>query len=247
MTGSWSRTAAWSRTASWLRTAVDRALITRVPRDHTEPDSAFRRRRAVAAVTLVVGAVLLAVSLRVRPGDALFYLVTALLAATWLTGGLLSGPLHFGYIETRSGPRRPVLSPLIVGLVLAAVFVLGAFAVREIPPLRDYVDDVLAHAAYGNLAAVTAVTVASGIAEEVFFRGGLYSAIGRRWPVLISTVVYAAATLATGNPMLVFAAALVGVVAGLQRRASGGILAPMVTHVTWSLLMLYALPPLFPA
>jgi membrane protease YdiL (CAAX protease family) len=83
------------------------------------------------------------------------------------------------------------------------------------------------------------------VAEEVFFRGGLFAAIGRRHPVVISTVVYAAATLATRNPMLVFAAATLGVVLALQRRATGGILAPIVTHVTWSAMMLFLLPPLF--
>jgi hypothetical protein len=45
--------------------------------------------------------------------------------------------------------------------------------------------------------------------------------------------------------MMVFAAAVLGVVLGLQRRASGGVLAPMIAHVTWSLPMLYLLPVLF--
>ena len=45
--------------------------------------------------------------------------------------------------------------------------------------------------------------------------------------------------------MLVFAAFTLGLVLALQRRASGGILAPIITHVTWSLLMLFLLPPLF--
>jgi uncharacterized protein len=63
--------------------------------------------------------------------------------------------------------------------------------------------------------------------------------------VLASTGIYAVVTVATGNPMLVFAALTLGLVLGLQRRASGGILAPMLTHVTWSVIMLLALPPLF--
>jgi uncharacterized protein len=45
--------------------------------------------------------------------------------------------------------------------------------------------------------------------------------------------------------MLAFAAILVGLVCGLQRRASGGVLAPIITHVTWSLSMLLVLPLLF--
>jgi len=32
---------------------------------------------------------------------------------------------------------------------------------------------------------------------------------------------------------------------GLERRASGGILAPILTHITWSLSMLFLLPLLF--
>jgi membrane protease YdiL (CAAX protease family) len=44
--------------------------------------------------------------------------------------------------------------------------------------------------------------------------------------------------------MLVFAAAVLGVLVGLQRRVSGGVLAPMLTHTTWSMGMLFILPPL---
>ena len=42
--------------------------------------------------------------------------------------------------------------------------------------------------------------------------------------MLISTVIYALATVAGGNPVLVFAAAVLGAVVGLQRRAGGGVL-----------------------
>jgi membrane protease YdiL (CAAX protease family) len=38
-----------------------------------------------------------------------------------------------------------------------------------------------------------------------------------------------------------------GFLFGLQRRASGGILASMVTHLTWSTVMLLALPPIIGA
>jgi membrane protease YdiL (CAAX protease family) len=45
--------------------------------------------------------------------------------------------------------------------------------------------------------------------------------------------------------MLAFAAVVLGVVVGLERRASGGVLAPILTHCAWSLTMLFALPALF--
>ena len=231
----------------WVRRTrglVGPSLIDRVERDHDQTDQQFRHRRIVVAVTLVIGAVLLAVSLSVRPGDAVFYLLTGLVAATWVAGALLSGPLHLGWTTFRGRLRRPIITPIVTGLVIGGVFVTGALIVREVPALRDSVNSVLAHARYGSLIPILAVTLLNGVAEEVFFRGALFAAIGRRHAVTISTVVYAAATLATANAMLVFAAFLLGLVLALQRRASGGILAPILTHITWSTVMLFALPAL---
>jgi membrane protease YdiL (CAAX protease family) len=235
MTGAWRE-----RT----RRLLAPALIDRVERDHAETDRAFRRRRLVVAATLLLGAVLLGVSLSIRPGDAAFYPLTAGVAATWVIGAMLSGPLHLGWTPFRGRLRRPIVTPIVTGLVIGGVFVAGSLVVREIPALREQVNSVLAHARYGSIGLITAVTLVNGVAEEVFFRGALYAAIGRRGAVPISTVVYAGATLATANAMLVFAALLLGFVLALQRRASGGILAPILTHVTWSTIMLFALPAL---
>ncbi|GLY17779.1 CAAX protease family protein [Kineosporia sp. NBRC 101677] len=223
------------------------SLIERVPRDHREPDAHFRRRRIVTALTLVLGAALLGISLAVEPGDPVFYPLTLSVALVWTVGGLASGPLHLGWIPHRGALRRPLINGIVLGLVAGAIFVAGALVVREIPPLRDFVAHVLAHEREGALLLIVAVALLNGLAEEVFFRGALFAAIGRQHPVLISTVIYALATIATRNPMLVFAAFLLGAVLGLERRASGGILAPMATHATWSLIMLVTLPPLFAA
>ncbi len=220
-------------------------LIDKVERDHRQPDSEFRRRRIVVGVVLAVGATLLGISLSVRPGNPAFYPLTLTLAATWMAGSFASGPLHLGWIPFRNGLRRPIIEPILLGLAIAGVFVVGALVVRQIGPLRDFTEHVLAHARYGSLPLVALITVLNGIAEETFFRGALYAAIGIRHPVAISTVIYGIVTTATGNPMLVFAAFTLGVIFGLQRRASGGVLAPILTHITWSMVMLFALPPLF--
>lgn len=231
--------------SSRLAVLLRPALVDKVPRDHREPDSAFRRRRLVVVLVLATGALMLGLSLSVRPADPAFYPLTTGLAAVWLLGGLGSGRLHLGRISFRGQLRRPVLTPIALGLAAAGVFVLGALVVREIEPLRAFTENVLAHARYGSLPLVALVTVLNGIAEETFFRGALYAALGERRPVLASTAIYAVVTVASGNPMLVFAAATLGLVLGLQRRASGGILAPMLTHVTWSTAMVLVLPPLF--
>lgn len=225
---------------AWLR----RALWDVVPRDHRESPDALRRRRIVTVVVLLVGAAVLGVSLRIEPGSPWFYPATLALAAVWTVGALASGPLHLGRIERRAVHVRPLLSPVAVGLGLAAVFVLGGLVVRNVGTLDRLVASVLDHAAEGSLALVVLVTVVNGLAEELFFRGAAYAAISRH-PVAWTTAAYGVVTLATGNMMLTFAALLLGVVVGLERRASGGILAPALTHVTWSVTVLLALPLVF--
>jgi membrane protease YdiL (CAAX protease family) len=215
------------------------------PRDHHQSARDFRRRQVVSAVVVVIGAVVLGVSLRIEPGSVSFYYATILLAGIWAVGAFASGPLHLGRIGRPTEPDlaapRPVLQPILVGVALAVVFVLGAFVIREIPWLLEQVQRVLRLAQRGDTTLLLLVTVVNGIAEELFFRGAMYAAI-RKHQVAITTVAYTVATLATGNVMLGFAAIVLGFVVGLQRRATGGILAPILTHLIWSVTMLYALP-----
>jgi len=230
-----------------LGSALRPALIDKVERDHRQTDSEFLRRRIVVGITLVIGATLLGFSLNASPDSAIFYPLTIALAATWVIGGFASGPLHLGRIHFRGELRRPIITPILLGLGLAAVFIVGAVVVRNIEPLRNITENVLAFARYGSLPLVAMVTLMNGIAEEIFFRGALFAAIGTWHPVAISTAIYTLTTVATGNVMLVFSAALLGVLLGLQRRASGGILGPILTHCTWSMTMLLVLPPVFAA
>jgi membrane protease YdiL (CAAX protease family) len=156
---------------------------------------------------LLVGTALLGISFRIEPGSAWFYPSALALAAVWAVGALASGPVPLG--------DRNVFRPLVVGMLLAGVFVLGALIVRELPVLDDQVAAVTAYAVRGSGPLVVAVTLVTGAAEELFFRGAVYGHVSRR-PVV-----------------------------GLVRRSSGGVLAPVITHVTWSLAMLLALPQLF--
>jgi membrane protease YdiL (CAAX protease family) len=216
------------------------------PRDHRQADRAFRRRQLVSGVVVVLGACVLGFSLSIPPEDNVkFSIATLVLAGVWTAGAFASGPLHLGRVGHPAEPDlmapRPVVQPLVIGGLLAAVFVVGAFIVREIPWLDEQVSKVLAHADQGSAVLLLVVTVTNGIAEELFFRGALYAAIPRR-QILWTTIAYTVATLATGNVMLGFSAALLGLVVGLQRRASGGILAPIITHLVWSVTMLYVLP-----
>ena len=222
-----------------------RRAITNVAVPHNEPPGVVRRRRIVVAITLVIGAAVLGFSLRRHPGESSFYWLTLLLAAVWIAGGFISGPLHLGGICWRGRNQRPVITGTTIGLLLGGVFVVGGLIAREIPAVSALITRVLLFAHHGWLPLIVAITLINGIAEEIFFRGALYTALGRYHPVLISTVLYVCATMASGNPMLGFAATILGTVCGLERRASGGVLAPLLTHLVWGLIMVLALPPMF--
>ena len=227
-----------------MRQWVQRSLWDVVPRDHRQTTRGLRRRRLVTAGFVLLGAVFLGVLLRLDPGSAEFTAASFGLAGVWAVGAFASGPLHLGRIVRHDMHVRPVVQPLALGFGLAGVFVLGGLVVREIEPLRDQVARVLDYASEGTLWVLVVATAVNGIAEELFFRGAAYAAITRH-PVAWTSVAYTIATAATGNVMLGFAAVLLGVLCGLQRRASGGILAPILTHCAWSVTMLLALPPLF--
>lgn len=227
---------------TWLRNA----LWDEVPRDHRDTTEVLRRRQWVTGIVVILGGVVLGLSLRLEPGSMEFYGGSLALSVVWAAGAFASGPLHLGRIARDDVHVRPVLTPILIGLALAAVFVVGGLVVRQIPFLADQVGDVVAYADAGAIPVLVVITAITGAAEELFFRGAAYAATPRH-PVLVTTVLYTLATYATGNVMLTFAAALLGLVVGLERRASGGVLAPILTHLAWSLSMLFALPVVFAA
>ena len=211
-----------------------------------ESDAVIRRRRVVALSTTVCGTSLLGASLSAPVGSRRFYLSTAAVASAWTIGGVASGPLHLGWIESHDARlRRPVLTPMVTGVGAFALFYVGALIARHIPVLDRALTSVLSYAHQGDTRLVYATTLANGLGEEVFFRGALYAAFSDHRPVVRTTATYAVATAATRNPALVIAATVMGALFGLQRRASGGIQASTITHMVWSTLMLRFLPPVF--
>ncbi|MGH8967132.1 MAG: lysostaphin resistance A-like protein, partial [Actinomycetes bacterium] len=166
-------------------------------------------------------------------------------AAAWTVGGLASGPLHLGWIEHRDRHlRRPVYVPVATGVGAFAVFYGGALVARRIPPLRKAVARVVRYADDIDESRLLATVCANAIAEEVFFRGGVYPSVSDRHAVVSSTALYALATVPTRNPVLIATAVAMGSTFALQRRASGGVQAPVLTHLTWSILMVRTIPRL---
>ncbi|HZZ49088.1 MAG TPA: CPBP family intramembrane glutamic endopeptidase, partial [Pseudonocardia sp.] len=207
-----------------------------------EPRAALRHRRRAVGVVGALAATLLGRSLTAEPGSRQFYAGTLSVAALYAGGGFASGKVRRG---KPADARTLVVEPVVAGLATFGIFYAGARVCRRIPILRRAIASVLSHADEGFTPAVVLTTVATGAAEEVFFRGAVYDAIGEHHPVAASTAAWAVATAASRNPALVFASVLMGSLFGVQRRRTGGVAAPTVTHLTWSVLMLRYLPPLF--
>jgi membrane protease YdiL (CAAX protease family) len=229
-----------------MRRFFEAALVRPVPTETPSPDAReLRRRQLVTGATILVGAAGLALTLRVAPGDPLFLPLGFGLALVWTAGALCSGPLHLGSAPTRSGGRsRPVVHSLVLGVLLSSLFLLGALLIAYVPLLRDPVLSLLDHRRIGPLPLVLLLTVVNGVAEELFFRGALYTAFPPRHAVAGTTVLYALSTVGSGVPLLLLAALVLGLLTGLQRRVTGGVLGPAITHVIWSSTMLLLLPPL---
>ena len=214
------------------------------PPAHAEPETARARRRRIVTATGIGGAGLLGISLSTKPGSPQFYLLTMGLAGTWAAGALSSGPLPLGSTKD-PGNAHPVVMPVLTGAGAFGLFYGAARLARHIPPLNRAIRSALRYADDGSTRLVLLTACANAVAEELFFHGALWSLAQDSHPLAKTTLAYAATTAATRNPALVLAGTATSVLFGLQRRTSGGILAPALTHLTWSLLMLRHLPPLF--
>src|SRR4051794_30429213 len=117
-----------------LGTQLRSTLWDMTPRDHHQSDREFRRRQVVAAVVVVIGALVLAYSLNLESGSSWFYVATLVLAGVWAVGAFASGPLPLGRVGIdETAAARPIIQPILVGLGLSAVFVVGAFVIKLIP------------------------------------------------------------------------------------------------------------------
>ncbi|WP_153395211.1 CPBP family intramembrane glutamic endopeptidase [Ornithinicoccus halotolerans] len=211
-----------------------------------QPPGVRMPSRVVLPTTLAAGTLLLAVALRQPVGDETWLLLALLATCVWGVGGLLSGPVPVGRLRRPGEPGPggpPLLAPLVVGVVAVALTLAGAVLLAHLPVAGDSLEVVVDRRASQPWWLLVPVLVIGGVGEELMFRGALYDALGRWRPVAATTVVYTLATAATGQPMLILAAFVLAVLTGVQRRVSGGVLAPALTHVTWTVGMALLLPP----
>ena len=181
-----------------------------------------------------------------QPGSREFYVLTVTVAGTLTTGTVLSQARP----PVRSQGKEPRQARSLVESVLAGVGAFGLFyraahLARRTPLLERAIRRALAYEREGSSPLILLTTGLNGVAEEMFYRGALWSVVADSNPIAATTLACTAATAATRNLALILAGAATSLLFGYQRRATGGVLGPTVTHLTWSMLMLRYLPPLF--
>lgn len=195
-------------------------------------------RRRILAVTGIGGSGLLRLALAARPGSTRFSALALATAGVWTAGAVASG------YPIRAGARRP--APVGAGVAAFLAFLAAMPVAQRLAVLDRAIVNVLRHADAGPARRVLLTACANAVGEERFFRGALYAALEQHHPVTGSAAAYTAVTATTRNPALTLAGAAMGVLFAVQRRTSGGVRAPVLTHLTWSVLMASLLPTLFP-
>lgn len=196
-----------------------------------------------APLVLTVG--LLLTAALAQNGSALFYATTfgaaAVLALAWW---------FFGD-HSRSFPRDRFWPGLArgaaVGLGLLAVFVLGAFVLRQIPPLAAPVQDLMSNVVLGGATITLATTLLNGVGEELFFRNTVVARLrAQRLPAKgvfgLALAAYLVVTSALLVPLLPLAGLVLGVVTHFEAEKTGALYSPVVLHLVWSTGLFCVLP-----
>ena len=198
------------------------------------------KRRVLIVATVVVGSALIGATLRLPRGSTGLYIAGFALAAVWIVSSLLYGP-----VQWRS-PTLTLQAELAAGVVLGVLtfglFLGGSQIGKQITVLAGPIHSVLGKADAGSLAAVLTVALVNGLAEEMFFRGALIDAIGPHHALVLSVILYVGVTAVSGNAALTLAAIIMGAVFVIERHITGALLAPIVTHLVWSTLIILLLP-----
>ncbi|MEZ4391046.1 MAG: CPBP family intramembrane glutamic endopeptidase [Polyangiales bacterium] len=161
--------------------------------------------------------------------------VGMLLAAAWSTGALEPGADVRATLELVPPPRRELARALVIGALLVAIALLISTRISnagDTPAGRDLERVPLRYVVvFGGLLAP--------LAEEVFYRGALgrlCARFGRAATVLIPAAVFTAVHVAQlkGSPLALGPIAAVGVVNGVVRLATGGVVAPWLVHTAYN-------------
>lgn len=142
------------------------------------------------------------------------------------------------------GRLRPAPSPIATGLLVGVATTLATYPAFDVctelvPSLRPRVRALyeVADAVASRERIVWVVSIV--LAEELLFRGLVLEEVlgtGRReLVVLVPVVSYALAQWGTGSAVVLAMALVMGTIWTLERLWTGSLLAPLISHLVWTL------------
>lgn len=142
-------------------------------------------------------------------------------------------------------PRAALIGLSTGALMTALTYPAYAVGVRLVPSLAgaveaEYADTGIAH----NLSLLPALVVIV-FAEEVLWRGSLVALMPKakvHEKALLSVLLYTACQTAHGSTVVVLVAAACGMVWVLLRLLTGSLIAPLLSHLVWTLTVMVLLP-----
>ncbi|MDD5309360.1 MAG: type II CAAX endopeptidase family protein [Deltaproteobacteria bacterium] len=201
------------------------------------------RPRAAVLATLPVVAVLWTVMFAWKPLD--FWLVMVFSQACMIAAAMRLDPDLLRDL-------RPALAPAALGLgsaaILYGVFVAGhAVSTRLLPFAGGQIADIYAVRDEWRASIVGALLfLVIGPGEEIYWRGLVQGELSKAWGtragVLVTAALYAGVHLPSRNFMLVAAALVCGLFWGLMYAWKRSLLANVVSHAVWDVLVMIVLP-----
>ncbi len=171
-------------------------------------------------------------------------LVSLIAAITWQDKDWVKAQLIDWKIDT----VKKIIFGLAAAVVLYLVFWIGNVLIHLIiPALTDDIKLV-----YGYKSTASVIRIASlmlfviGPGEEILWRGfiqrKLHHSLGPWTGFIITTIIYSAVHISSGNPVLVLAAAICGIFWGLLYLRYQSVLLNIVSHTIWDIAVFLILP-----
>lgn len=158
-------------------------------------------------------------------------------------------------LPSREFTAKNLLLGILLAVLLYAIFYVGnqflVLASRLFPALLPDPAENIA-SVYANLGGLSPGLVAFllffpiGFGEEIFWRGFVQSRFRGRWSprsaFVLTTLLYTAIHLPTGNPVLILAALTCGLFWGGFYWATGSLVPVLVSHMLWDPFIFVILP-----
>lgn len=185
-----------------------------------------------------------------RLGPLDFWWAMGLVVAVLVVSAFAADPGYLALLreDARTRPLRKIVLGALSAAALYGVFHLGGILVRRFLPMGG--EDI--GAVYALKAGAPAFRIGIlllliiGPGEEIFWRGHLQrtwqNRIGCASALPLAVAVYTAVHIASGNPVLVLAAAVCGLFWGVLYQRSGSVLLVAVSHTLWDLAVFLLFP-----